>query len=123
MSRFVASSKASVGGLIVLVTAVAFAAGFVGRGWWTSRDVAGVPVEILSRWIQEKPLRASTAAVGESFAMATGAIDQDVEGLYLLDFLTGDLQCVVLNFRTARFNAVFRTNVLNDLGIDPSKKP
>jgi hypothetical protein len=123
IGRFVASSKPSKFWVVVLLIAAAFAAGYVGRGWWPPRDAAGLPVEVLARWLQEKPLHASTAAVGESFAMATGAIDQDVEGLYLLDFLTGDLQCVVLNFRTARFNAVFRTNVLNDLGIDPSKKP
>lgn len=123
MRRFVASCKLSNRSLVGLLVAAAFAAGFAGRGWWSPRDAAGVPAEALARWLQEKPLRASTAAVGESFAMATGAIDQDVEGLYLLDFLTGDLQCVVLNSRTARFNAVFRANVLNDLAIDPSKKP
>jgi hypothetical protein len=109
--------------LILLVAVAAFAVGFAGRGWWAERGEGIVPADVLAGWFQEKQLRADTAAVGDSFAMATGPIDSEVEGLYLLDFLTGDLQCVVLNYRTARFNAIFRANVLNDLGVDPAKKP
>jgi hypothetical protein len=30
---------------------------------------------------------------------------------------------VVLNFRTGKFNAVFRTNVIQTLGIDEAKRP
>ena len=66
--------------------------------------------------VPEFPLQAATATVGGSFAIATGMIDSDVEGLFVLDFVTGDLQCAVLNFRTGKFNAVFRANVLQDLG-------
>ena len=55
--------------------------------------------------------------------MATGSIDEDVEGLFLLDFVTGELQCAVLNYRTGRFTSLFRANVQADLGVDPAKRP
>lgn len=77
----------------------------------------------LAALLGERSLHASTAAVGESFAMATGAVDADVEGLFLLDFVTGDLQGVVMNFRTGKFGAVFRANVIQALGIDEAKRP
>lgn len=68
-------------------------------------------------------LHAASADSGESFAVATGAIDQDAEGLFLLDYETGELQCVVLNYRFGRFNAIYRTNVIADLGMENSKRP
>jgi hypothetical protein len=102
---------------------VAFATGVWVRpnGW--SRGGALSPVDRMVQLLGQRQLRGSTAATGDSFAMATGPIDSEVEGLYMLDFLTGDLQCVVLNYRTAKFAAMFRANVLNDLGVDPAKKP
>lgn len=72
----------------------------------------------------EAQVHAATASTGETFAMATGAIDEDVEGLFVLDFITGELQCAVLNYRTGRFTSVFRRdNVQADLGVDPAKRP
>ncbi len=40
----------------------------------------------------ETVLNASASHGGETFAMATGPVDADVEGLFMLDFLTGELQ-------------------------------
>lgn len=68
-------------------------------------------------------LQASSSDSGDSFAIATGPVDENGEGVFMLDFLTGDLQCVVMNHRAQRFNALFRTNVAADLGIERSKKP
>ena len=52
-----------------------------------------------------------------------GVIDEQVEGVYMLDFLTGDLQCLVLNPRTGTFNGQFAINVIKVLGVDQQKKP
>ena len=41
----------------------------------------------------EVVLNATASHSGETFAMATGPIDSDVEGLFVLDYLTGELQC------------------------------
>ena len=65
----------------------------------------------------------ATASHGtEKFIAATGQIDQYAEGLFTLDALTGDLQCVVMNNRTGKFGAFYRTNVLTDLQV-AGKKP
>jgi len=72
--------------------------------------------------LREQVLHASTASGGDNFALATGAIDQDAEGIFVLDFLTGNLQCSVLNKRSMKFSALFRTNVTRDLGVTKNSK-
>lgn len=71
----------------------------------------------------ETLLHASASHSGESFAMATGMFDESTEGLFLLDYLTGDLQCWVLNPQMGAFCAQFKHNVLVDLGVEQGKKP
>ncbi len=68
-------------------------------------------------------LHATASHSGESMAIATGQIDDDVEGVFVLDYLTGDLQCYVLNPRTFSWGGIFRYNVVQDLGVEPGKKP
>ncbi len=74
-------------------------------------------------------LHAAASHGGETMAIATGPIDEDVEGLYILDFLTGDLHCYVLNprmFTQPRASAWITStkhNVVNDLGVQQGKKP
>lgn len=69
------------------------------------------------------PLHASATDRAASFSMATGPVADGVEGVFFLDFITGDLQCWVLYSRTGDFGAKFGTNVLKDLGITQGKKP
>ncbi|HUY32391.1 MAG TPA: hypothetical protein VMV69_06390 [Pirellulales bacterium] len=57
------------------------------------------------------------------FAIATGPLDSDIEAIYFLDCLTGDLRAAVLNLYTWKFGAIFETNVIFDLGVDPAKNP
>ena len=78
--------------------------------------------QALAQVLGETRLQAAAAARSESFALATGPIDEEVEGLYILDYVSGELQCVVLNFRSGKFNAVFRANVMQDLGLDVAAK-
>jgi hypothetical protein len=59
----------------------------------------------------------------ETFAMATGPVDEDVEAVYLLDFLTGELKAYVLGRQGRGFTAFFSENVMDELGVDPSKNP
>ena len=68
------------------------------------------------------PLHAASHG-SEGFAMATGNINEDVDGLYTLDYLTGDLHCWVFNPRTMDFRGLFSTNVQGDLGFEKGKKP
>jgi hypothetical protein len=73
----------------------------------------------------EIPLHATASHSGDSFAMATGWIEEDIEGLFTLDFLRGDLQGWVLYTRSPQpfFGGTFRHNVIADLGVQQGKKP
>ena len=68
-------------------------------------------------------LQAMASHGSDSFAIATGPVDDEVEGLYTLDFLTGDLQCFVINPRTGTVGGWFKTNVAKELPPEGSKKP
>lgn len=68
------------------------------------------------------PLRAMAAHGNDNFAIATGTVDDEVEGLYTLDFLTGDLQCFVVNPRNGALGGWFKTNVAKDLQMDAGNK-
>jgi hypothetical protein len=72
--------------------------------------------------LAELQLKAAATHGGETFAMATGSIDEDVEGLFTLDYLTGDLQCFVINPRNGGVGGWFQTNVANIFS-EKGKKP
>ncbi len=69
------------------------------------------------------PLHAVSTDRIDTFAVATGYCDDSVEAVYLLDFLTGNLQAVVLSKQTGKFNAFFVRNVAADLGVDLGRRP
>ena len=71
----------------------------------------------------EVRLKAMAAQGNDNFVIATGVIDDEVEGLYTLDSLTGDLQCFVVNPRNGALGGWFKTNVAKDLTTEGSKKP
>jgi hypothetical protein len=72
--------------------------------------------------LAELKLRAMSSHGSDSFAIATGVIDEEAEGLYTLDFLTGDLQCFVIN-RQLKVAGWFKTNVAKELPPEGTKKP
>ena len=73
--------------------------------------------------VPHAPLHAVGNATGDTFAIATGPMDEEVEAVFFLDFLTGDLSAAALNPRLLRFNALFKTNVIQAMQIDVSKNP
>lgn len=91
----------------------------VATGWMAHKHL-GDGAELAPRW--ETPLAAVGAVASERFAMATGPIDDEVEGVFLLDASTGLLQCNVLSLRTTKFAAVFQRNVLQDLPGPPRRR-
>lgn len=58
--------------------------------------------------------RAVATHGADNFAIATGLVDAQIEALFFLDYLTGDLRAAVVNRRNARFTAFFQHNVLAD---------
>ena len=71
----------------------------------------------------EKALLASATHGSEKFAMATGQVSDDSEGVFFLDYLTGELQCWVVYARTGKFGGLFKGNVLRDLKSGRGKEP
>jgi len=96
-----------------IVATLLLAGGFF-VGQWTSHDRSLAPPAIT--------LQATTAQNNDVFAVASGAIDQGNEGVFFLDFLTGDLECRIISERNAKLIGVFKRNVINDVGANKKKK-
>lgn len=69
------------------------------------------------------PVHATATAQIENFAIATGPVQDGLEGVYFLDHLTGELKGAVMSPRMGKFIAKYQTNVLKDLELDPAGKP
>ena len=75
--------------------------------------------------LEELKLKAAASHGADTFAIATGLVDDEIEGLYTLDFVTGDLQCFVISPKSGGMAGRFMINV-NDpriFGAKKGKKP
>ena len=68
-------------------------------------------------------LNATATHGSDTMALATGPVANGVEGLFILDFITGELTCSVLNPRTGTLGGAFSANVVADLGVEQGKQP
>ncbi len=87
----------------------------VAAGLVAGLNVAGI-------WPQV-PLHAVATHGQENFAICTAPMDDEVEAIFVLDDLTGDLKGTVLNVQMRRFNTLFEYNVLHDLPTPTTKNP
>lgn len=71
----------------------------------------------------QAPVHAVATDRHENFIIATGPMDNEIEAVFFLDHLTGDLSAAVLSTQSRAFNSFYKYNILNDFGIDPSKNP
>jgi hypothetical protein len=78
---------------------------------------------VLGGYWPQAPLHGSATAQTEKFAIATGSIDETAEGIFFLDYLTGDLKCAVISPLTGKFLSFFSTSVIRDLDVDAAKNP
>jgi hypothetical protein len=69
------------------------------------------------------PLHAVATDRQDTFAMATGIVDQGIEAVFMLDFLTGELRGGVLNPTTHNFSVTYYHNVGEDLKVEVGKTP
>ena len=56
-------------------------------------------------------LKADSASGGKTISMATGSVTPEVEGLFILDHLTGTLQCWLLNPRNGAVAGIYSADV------------
>lgn len=92
----------------------------VRTGWLVLGVLAGLVIAGL--W-PRSPLHAVATDRVDTFAVATGQVGNEVEAIYFLDLLSGDLRAAVINRHSGKFSAFFQANVLQALGADPAKKP
>jgi len=71
------------------------------------------------------PLHAVATDRSENFVMATGFVSSDLEGVFFLDALTGELRGTVINpmVQPPTVGITYTRNVVTDLEIDVSKAP
>jgi hypothetical protein len=100
------SASSRFGIQITVAVVVAFIFGLLAAGYWPN-----------------VPIHAVATDRCEGFAMATGYCDEQVEAVYFLDFLTGDLSAAVVSKQTGHFNAFYTYNVTGDLSTNPGRAP
>jgi hypothetical protein len=71
----------------------------------------------------DSPAHAVATSQIESFSVCTAPIDEDGEGVFFLDYLTGELKGAALNPSNGKFTVVFGVNVATTLGVDITKNP
>ena len=77
----------------------------------------------LSGILPQTPVHAVATHGQDSFAIATGLVQDEIEAIYFLDFLTGDLRAAVLSFQSGKFLSLYTYNVSADLSPPGSKSP
>jgi hypothetical protein len=81
---------------------------------------------VLGGMFPHTPLHAVATDRTESFLVASGLVDSDVEAVFLLDCLTGDLRAAVLGKTSGGFTSIYSypgAQLMRDFGLDPSKNP
>ena len=80
--------------------------------------------EPVPTWAQRLPqvLHAESASRGKAISLATGQLETGVDGIFVLDHLTGNLFCWVINPKTGGVGAEYMANVRNDLGMTAAHK-
>ena len=73
-----------------------------------------IGLNVAGLWPQV-PLHAVATHGQDNFAICTAPMDDDIEGIFILDDATGDLKAACLNVQMRRFNTFFDYNVLGDL--------
>ena len=77
----------------------------------------------LAGWWPQVPVHAVATHGQDNFAIATGMLDENVEGIFVLDAVTGELKGAAMNIQTRRFNTWYEYNVSRDLQVAGSKNP
>ncbi|RPI74227.1 MAG: hypothetical protein EHM42_15640 [Planctomycetaceae bacterium] len=99
-----------------------------GRLWWLGLGLfAGLAIAWL--WPHE-PAFATNSDRDQDFAIITvpvgnqaaGFVDP-IDGVFILDFLTGQLRGAVLNRQTGAFHAFYVIDLTKEFGVDAAAKP
>lgn len=79
---------------------------------------------VLGGVLPHTPIHSTATHGTDTFAVCTGTMDGSIDAVFCLDYLTGDLTGYVPSRMPGSLTgAVYRYNVMNDFGVDPSKNP
>lgn len=81
-----------------------------------------VGLNVVGVWPQV-PIHAVATHGQDNFAIATGPLDENVEAIFVLDSVTGDLKGAAMNVQSRQFNTWYEYNVSRDLPVSGSKNP
>jgi hypothetical protein len=84
---------------------------------WLVAGLAGglvIGLNLAGLWPQA-PLHAVATHGQENFAICTAPLDMDIEGVFILDDVTGDLKGAALNLQMRRITTYFEYNITQDL--------
>jgi len=85
---------------------------YTGPAWLAVGLVAGL---VVGGMLPHAPLHAVATDRLDDVAIATGAVDEEVEAIYFLDVLTGTLKAAVISRQTPGFQAKGEVNLNSDL--------
>ncbi|MFH1921902.1 MAG: hypothetical protein ABIP48_18710 [Planctomycetota bacterium] len=89
---------------------------YLRKQYWAVWLAIGLLVGLMIGGIwPDTPLHAVSTDSTEHFAIATGFVDDGVEAVYFLDFLTGTLRAAVLSNQSRGFQARYEANINADL--------
>jgi len=74
-----------------------------------------VGLNVAGLWPQI-PVHATATHGQENFAICTGNVEDDLEAVYMLDYVTGDIKACVLSINTRTFQTFYSYNVSKDFG-------
>lgn len=83
--------------------------------WYAGLAVGLILGLILGGLWPDTPLHATATDRVENYAIATGFVDDDIEAVYFLDFLTGMLRVAVVSNQTSTFQARYEANINADM--------
>lgn len=78
---------------------------------------------VVGGFLPHAPLHAVATDRIDNFAIATGSVDGELEAIFFLDFLTGNLSAAVINPVLTTIGFVYSHNILQDLKVDMTKSP
>lgn len=84
--------------------------GLLGIGIWIGKGSIAKPM------LPPELLQANATHGTSTMAICTAPIDEEADGFFALDYLTGDLKGWVFNPRTGTFGGLFLTNISQYLG-------